>query len=783
MTKVGAINRKGSKAGSLSALFSTERRQRFAHIIASVLIALVMSVALLLEPVDWSIWAMQSRLADKKPSGEIVYLHIEPTISAPDYPADRIRLARALDSLHSRGVSRIFLNLVLMRSNSADADAILAKSMAAWGPKLTIIDRIDVGPDGDAEETRSDDRFVVQNSHAWQGVSGEWPGFWWNLPYSYRTSEGLEPSFAAELARVPQGKPGEFMVDYAVRSRSIPQIAMSDLLDNRASPKVSGKTIVVGTARKPGSNEYYIPGQLLAQPSYVPVDAAETLIRGQPAFVPGFLAVIVLGLFVIGAALIEKPEHRRRGYAAATALPLYFFWIGNPANLRIELSYCLVMLAAFTVLRSRSGWRQRVARIDPDTGLPTFRAFSRQLSAVSNGRTGHVVVAKIHGYETILRTLDSAQRATYVKKLVERLQVGDPKRTVFVDGHYLGWLVDQQEDPKLRSHLEGLRALFAAPVTVGDQRVDVGITFGAATARGSYRERCLAAALVAVESTDEALEPVKLADENDDIDTLWDLSLRARIDAAMEAGEVFCVYQPKVDIEENHTIGVEALVRWEDPERGFIPPLHFVMQCEKAGRMEYLTRYVLQSACSAGKLLHFRGNRITMSVNISATLLTDMRIVGIVRNVLQATGFDASHLVLEITETARIRDLAQASTVLKALKALGTHLSMDDFGVGAANFETLQALPFDEVKIDRQFVSRASTSTKARAITASIVGLGASARIAVVAEGAETKADLQMLREIGCWQVQGFALARPMPLSNLLNFIDRENQLPERTAI
>jgi EAL domain-containing protein (putative c-di-GMP-specific phosphodiesterase class I) len=322
-----------------------------------------------------------------------------------------------------------------------------------------------------------------------------------------------------------------------------------------------------------------------------------------------------------------------------------------------------------------------------------------------------------------------------------------------------------------------LRAIFAAPVTVGNHSIDVGITFGAARIDPKQGERSLAAAMAAVEETSEALEPIKLATEISESDTLWDLSLRSRIDAAMEAGEVFCVYQPKMDISADRIIGVEALVRWQDPERGFIAPMHFVMQCEKAGRMEYLTRYVLQSACSAGRLLHFRGSRITMSVNISATLLTDMRIVGIVRNVLQATDFDPHYLVLEITETARIRDFKQARAVLKALKALGTHLSMDDFGVGSANFETLQALPFDEIKIDRQFVSSATTSSKARAITASLVELGASARIAVVAEGAETPADLQLLRDIGCWQVQGYALAKPMPLTNLLNFIGGEKEV------
>jgi len=325
-----------------------------------------------------------------------------------------------------------------------------------------------------------------------------------------------------------------------------------------------------------------------------------------------------------------------------------------------------------------------------------------------------------------------------------------------------------------------LRAIFAAPVVVDGQIIDVGITFGAAALAPAKFDRALAAALAAVEETTEALEPVRFADPLADDDTLWDFALRAGIDAARGAGGVFCVYQPKVRLADDQVVGVEALVRWEDPDRGFIPPLHFIMQCEKAGRMEYLTRYVLQSACSAGQLLHFSGKRLTMSVNISATLLTDMRIVGIVRNVLQATSFDPHHLMLEITETARLRDFVQAKRVLAALKALGTQLSMDDFGVGAANFETLQQLPFDEIKIDRQFVSQAVADPKSRAIVQSIVDLGANARIAVVAEGAENDVDIDLLRELGCNQVQGYAIARPLPLTNLLNFIAADEKLGDK---
>ena len=756
--------------------------ERIRQAVIAALLALVMAFAMFLEPVDWAIWKVQSRLSDQKPSGEISYLHVDAGITSPAYPNERVRLARALDRLREQGARRVFVNIVLTESESANADAALIGALGRWGTDLTFVDRIDVAPDGRSAEARSSEAFAAGHPRAWQGTSSEWPGFVWKLLYSYRTSEGRRPSFAAALGEVPGVRNGDFRVGYGIRSRSIPTVDIAELLAGDAAPAaIAGKTIVIGTSRKAASPEYAVPGQSLAPPSYVAIHAAETLKKGQIDFLPGFIAAALLAMFLCGAAAIEDSGRRRLAYAAAAALPVYLFLIADRASLRIELSYCFALLVFFAALRSRSRWKSRLAQIDPDTGLPTFRAFTRRLASESG--KGHVVVAKIHSYETILRSFDSRQRVDYLAKLVERLRVGEPRLPVYIEGHYLAWQVPEDNAAKLRAHLDGLRAIFAAPVTVGAHSVDVGITFGAAMIQDPRRDRSLAVAIAAAEETTEALEPIKLAEETPDSDTLWDLSLRARIDAAMEAGEVFCVYQPKVDISVDRVTGVEALVRWEDPERGFIPPMHFVMQCEKAGRMEYLTRYVLQSACSAAQLLHFRGNRITMSVNISATLLTDMRIVGIVRNVLQATGFDAHYLMLEITETARIRDLTQARTVLKALKALGTHLSMDDFGVGAANFEALQALPFDEIKIDRQFVSRAASSTKARAITASIVGLGTSARIAVVADGAETESDLQMLRDIGCWQVQGYALARPMPLTKLLTYMGDEGTHPQAVMV
>lgn len=745
-------------------------RQR--HALWAGLFALLLSLPMLLEPIDWLAWTVQSRLNPRPPSGDIAFVRVDNPMG-DNAAAQRIRIAWALDVLRKDQAKAVFVDVVFDRPTSAEADSKLRKAVEAWGQRIAFVDRIEQPLSGRTLEWWNSADITGPSARVMQPISAEWPPFTWVMPVSYDTERGLMPSFAAALAGEASPAEKQFRIDYRIPSTAISTYDLNWILSPSSTPqrsRLSGKTVVIGYDKGATSKELQVPGRMHSPPSHVAIQAAETLKAGEIRLVPGYVTVLVLTLVLALAARLDDPLKRRPVYLATLAIPVVAFFGTVALGLQVELSYSLPLLLGYFVLRSRSSWKERVGQTDPDTGLPTLRAFARRIRQ-HQPADRHVVVAKIHGYETILKSLDSAQRAAYVGKLVKRLRVGDPRLAVYVEGHYLAWLVDQDDEAKLLGHLEGLRAIFAAPVTVDGHSIDVGITFGAARVDNAHRDRCLPAALAAVEETSEALEPVKLAAVDADNDSLWDLSLRARIDAAMEAGEVFCVYQPKMDIDADRIVGVEALVRWEDPDRGFIPPLHFVMQCEKAGRMEYLTRYVLQSACSAGKLLHFRGSRITMSVNISATLLSDMRIVGIVRNVIQATGFDARYLVLEITETARIRDLVVASAVLRALKALGAHISMDDFGSGSANFETLQALPFDEIKIDRQFVSMATTNYKARAITASIVGLGTEARLVVVAEGAETESDLRMLREIGCWQVQGYALARPMPLAKLLTFI------------
>lgn len=751
--------------------------ERIWHALWAGIFAFVMLVVMFLNPVDQAFWMLQSKVAGQSPSGDIIFIGTE-----KDGAEQRREVAQALIELDRKGVGEVYLDLVFQPSNDPESDRILANAIEELGPRISLSSHITRTVDNKLSIERTDPT-ITRNAQ--QVASTNLPsylGMEWDMAHSQKIGETQQLSLGTALAgHRPTDLMKSFPIDYGFAAKEIPTINLHDLIGSNKSksdlPVISGKKVVIGSS----APIVTIPGQGDAPRSYIGIFAAEALNAGRTGFFPAanVLSATLFFLFVT-VSFLRGQKLRRMGYFAIVASLLMTLLIGAQLGVRVELSYSVALLSIFSLFRLRSHWSQRIGLINQATGLPTLRALEIQLAKHSN--IGHVVVAKVHGYEQVLKTLNSAQQSDYILKLVDRLRAADRDLAVYFDSHFLGWHSQIEDTDALVGHLEGLRAIFAAPLLVGNNSVDVGVTFGISKLDGII-ERHIPAALAAVEETSEAHQPIKVAETGSEVDMLWDISLRARIDEAMEAGEIYCVYQPKIDVQSGDMLGVEALVRWHDPARGFISPMHFIKQCEKAGRMEHLTRYVLQSACSAGQLLHFRGTTITMSVNISATLLADMRIVALVKNVIQATRFDPSYLVLEVTETALIPDLNTAADVLHQLKATGASISMDDFGVGAANLETFYGLPFDELKIDRLFISNIAENPKARAIATSIVAMGREAGIAVVAEGMENIEDLAILSEIDCPQVQGYALSRPVSLTNLLKLDEMSTEERQQNMV
>ena len=216
--------------------------------------------------------------------------------------------------------------------------------------------------------------------------------------------------------------------------------------------------------------------------------------------------------------------------------------------------------------------------------------------------------------------------------------------------------------------------------------------------------------------------------------------------------------------------GVEALLRWNHPTRGNIPPLQFIPLAEETGLIIPIGRWVLNAACREGVVIHERFPReepLTISVNLSVRQLQSDTIVADVREALEASGLPPSSLVLEITESVMMADTELAVSRLGDLKALGVRLAMDDFGTGYSSLSYLGRLPVDILKMDRSFLAE----DKNEPLAAAVIALGASLALDVVAEGIEYDEQALSLRELGCELGQGFLFARPMPHDALHDYL------------
>ncbi len=451
-------------------------------------------------------------------------------------------------------------------------------------------------------------------------------------------------------------------------------------------------------------------------------------------------------------------------------------FIGPQVDLRISFANAAAVLVVYGMFRIRAQWTRSLLLVDPETNLPTFAALEADKDVAN--QIPAVIVARIHRFEEVRRTLPVELHADYLLAITARLKAATQDATIYLgQGHLIAWTMQEKDPALLREHLEGLRALFASPLMVGEEQVDVGITFGIDITPSPHVARRLASAIVVAEKTNETFEPIAIADMATQEDLIWNISLQARIDAALGNGEIYLAFQPKIMVQTGEIVGAEALVRWKDPVKGHIPPDYFIRQCETAGRMSQLTKFVLEEACRAGNAFEDAGLHMPIAVNISATLLHERSIVAMVANVLDESGFDPRSLTLEITETFRISNLDLAAEILRELKALGTKISMDDFGVGAASLEALLKLPFSELKIDRMFIAPMTNDPKALGIVKSVLQLGRDLRIIVVAEGVEDAGTLNLLRETGCVVAQGFAISRPITFDRIIEYHkDSENQ-------
>jgi diguanylate cyclase (GGDEF)-like protein len=239
-----------------------------------------------------------------------------------------------------------------------------------------------------------------------------------------------------------------------------------------------------------------------------------------------------------------------------------------------------------------------------------------------------------------------------------------------------------------------------------------------------------------------------------------------RLRGAVENDEFVLHYQPIIDVTDERIVGVEALIRWEDPGRGTIPPLDFVPQLEESGLIVPVGEWALEEACrqvTAWTKAFPSVGPLRVSVNVSPRQLLQAHFGEVVTRVLQRTGTRPTQLCLEITEAALMGDVVAAWAELRKVKALGVSLAIDDFGTGYSSVSYVRNFALDSLKIDQSFVRALSTCAEDTAIVKAVIHMAHALSLTTVAEGVETPEQLNLLRDLGCDFAQGYLFSRPQP--------------------
>ncbi len=334
-------------------------------------------------------------------------------------------------------------------------------------------------------------------------------------------------------------------------------------------------------------------------------------------------------------------------------------------------------------------------------------------------------------------------------------------------------VIMEDADEKLAPHLaEFLATSLEAEIKLKDRRVNLKLFAGMAL----YPQHCdtpdtlLHRTKVALKEARKLGQKVMVYEPGQDEEHLRELAIISDLETAIKENQLHVLYQPKVSMRTGRANQVEALVRWNHPQLGYLPPDEFIPLLEQAGNISMLTDFALKTVIQQSRKWSSEGLDVSTAINLSANDLFNDGLPDKVAHILSYYMVDPDSVVLEITESAVMQDVKVAISVLRRLKALGVRLSLDDFGTGQSSLALLKQLPVDELKIDKSFVLGLKAKSGDALIVKSTINLGHNMGLKVVAEGLETEEAWALLDAYGCDLVQGYLISRPMTADDFIEW-------------
>jgi diguanylate cyclase (GGDEF)-like protein len=434
-------------------------------------------------------------------------------------------------------------------------------------------------------------------------------------------------------------------------------------------------------------------------------------------------------------------------------------------------------VAAFSDLSSRKAAEEKIAYLstqDAITGLPNrTQVAMRSALALNHAKitSEHValMVIDVDNFKTLNDSLSHTAGDQLLREVGQRLLQAAGERAVvgrLSGDEFLVLLPDIHGTAEAAHTARSLMDAVGEPVVLGDLPVSISISVGVAMFPGDGDTFDVLfgradAALYAAKRGGRAAYQFANATMNEA--ALERLQIESALRRAVETNALRLEYQPLIQLSTGRIVGCEALCRWDDPERGSIPPGLFIPVAEDSGLIESLGGWVLKTAANQLRAWHDAGHTdLMMAVNLSARQFQRGVVLQQVEDALVESGIPPDRLELELTETVLLHDGEAVMSTLKRLKALGVKLSIDDFGTGYSSFAYLRRFKFDKIKIDQSFVRDLIDDPDNAAIVRGIISLALSLGLNVLAEGVETEAIAQRLRHLQCTYAQGYHFARPL---------------------
>jgi diguanylate cyclase (GGDEF)-like protein len=445
-----------------------------------------------------------------------------------------------------------------------------------------------------------------------------------------------------------------------------------------------------------------------------------------------------------------------------------------------------IVARASSRLRRQAAENEYLALHDPLTDLPNRSLFhDRAGQAIRSAQRSRAAVAlmilDLDRFKEINDTLGHHNGDLLLKQIGPRLRAAlrDSDSIARLGGDEFGVLLPQIDDGNdAVAVAEKIRQALREPVALNGITLDLAATVGIAVYpdHGDDVETLLQRADVAMYLAKEDHSGCELYLPERDEYSPARLALVGELRRAIDGGELVLHYQPKVELRSGRVAGVEALVRWEHPERGLLFPDEFVPLAERTGLIRELTLVVLEAALSQLRAWQDDGLRLSVSVNLSARDLLDLELPETVERLLREHDLPADRLELEITESVILADPMRARLVLNRLSEMGVELAIDDFGSGYSSLAYLKRLPVKQIKIDRSFVMNMEQDENDAVIVRSTIDLGRNLGLMVVAEGVESEAIWSDLARLECDLAQGYYLSRPVAGQALADWVSERGK-------